>query len=289
MAIEKIITHPGSAHKDDFLACCVLLAGCEAPIFRREPEPSELESASCAVVDTGGIHDPTRLNFDHHQFPRESTPVCSLSLVLQYLNAYDSARKFCDWLETTEWIDCRGPSKTAEWLGIPPEALFRLTSPIDISMIKLFSNEQALLPHSPVWNIMRAIGTDLLNFINSMEQRMSFLREHCQFWPVSQLTELPDAQIAFLPRMNDHSDESSLGMDKFLELQKVTSSTVAVVYPDRRGQGYALSRFRDCPLLAFDKISNEPDVHFSHASGFLAKTSATSRERLLELVLLSLA
>lgn len=289
MAIEKIITHPGSAHKDDFLACCVLLADADVPVFRREPEQSELESASCAVVDTGGLHDPSHLNFDHHQFPKESKPVCSLSLVLQYLNSYESARKFCDWLETTEWIDCRGPSKTAEWLGIAPEALFRLTSPIDISMIKLFSNEQTLLPHTPVWNIMKAIGSDLLNFINSMDQRMRFLDEHCEFWPLTQLSKIPGAQIVFLPRMSDMSDDSSMGLDKFLEIQGMTTSTVALIYPDRRGQGYALSRFRDSPHLAFDKISHEPDVHFAHASGFLAKTSATSKDRLLELVLSALA
>jgi len=32
-----ILTHPGSAHKDEFLACCVLLASSPGPIVRREP------------------------------------------------------------------------------------------------------------------------------------------------------------------------------------------------------------------------------------------------------------
>jgi len=53
---------------------------------------------------------------------------------------------------------------------------------------------------------------------------------------------------------------------------------------DRRGTRYGLSRHEDSPLLDFTRISDEPDVHFAHARGFVAKTTATELERLLELM-----
>ena len=55
-----IITHPGGAHKDDFLACCLLLAKHPSPIERRNPEQAELENTAIAVVDIGHQHDAAR-------------------------------------------------------------------------------------------------------------------------------------------------------------------------------------------------------------------------------------
>ncbi|MBD36927.1 MAG: hypothetical protein CMI28_02470 [Opitutae bacterium] len=64
--IKTIITHPGGAHKDDFLACSVLLSNHPASIFRRDPTEQELEDPEVAVVDIGHQHDPELNNFDHH-------------------------------------------------------------------------------------------------------------------------------------------------------------------------------------------------------------------------------
>ena len=53
MPYSLILTHPGSSHKDEFLACCVLLADHRVPIVRREPTAGELADPSVAVVDVG--------------------------------------------------------------------------------------------------------------------------------------------------------------------------------------------------------------------------------------------
>ena len=58
-----------------------------------------------------------------------------------------------------------------------------------------------------------------------------------------------------------------------------------MVYPDRRGEGYDISRYDDHPALDFSRVQDEPDVHFAHASGFVCKTSATEEERLKALIL----
>ncbi|MCF7761691.1 MAG: MYG1 family protein, partial [Cephaloticoccus sp.] len=53
-----ILTHPGSAHKDEFLACCVLLASFPTPVVGREPPPADLADPATAVVDVGQRHEP---------------------------------------------------------------------------------------------------------------------------------------------------------------------------------------------------------------------------------------
>ncbi len=80
------------------------------PIVRKEPESAELEDSAVCVVDVGHEHDPAKRNFDHHQFPKDHPPTCSVSLVLQDLGLYEDALQFCDWLEPAEWFDCRDRS-----------------------------------------------------------------------------------------------------------------------------------------------------------------------------------
>jgi len=63
---------------------------------------------------------------------------------------------------------------------------------------------------------------------------------------------------------------------------------VGLIYPDRRGAGYGLSRFRDNARLDFTKIAGNETVHFAHARGFVAKTSATDAGLLKDLLVKSL-
>ena len=158
--IQQILTHPGGAHKDEFLACSVLLALHPVALVRREPVAADLDNPTVAVVDVGHRHEPALANFDHHQLPKNHPPTCSLSLVLQHLGLYEDARQFCDWLEPAEWFDCRGPLVTARWLGIDPEVVNQLNSPIDITLLRRFALVQELAPGQPLWEMMRMIGQD---------------------------------------------------------------------------------------------------------------------------------
>ena len=137
--LQRIVTHPGGAHKDDLLAVCVLVAQHAVPVVRRDPTPEELDDPAVAIVDIGHSHDPARMNFDHHHFDREHPPTCALSLVLEHLQLYDDAKRFCDWLEPAEWFDSRGPNKTAAWLEVPRKAIAQLNSPIDMTLLRRFA------------------------------------------------------------------------------------------------------------------------------------------------------
>lgn len=286
---STILTHPGSAHKDEFLACCVLLATAPAPIVRREPTEADLSDAAIAVVDVGDAHDPALNNFDHHQLPDDAAPTCALSLVLQALGLYEDAKAFCDWLEPAEWFDCRGPNATAKWLGVKREVTNQLHSPIDGTLLRRFAAAQEHRAGEPLWTMMQLIGTDLLDYLRSLRTRLNFIAQHAEVWT---LDELADADgkipaVLFLPRTEPLPEEPSAGLDRYVMEQGLNDRVVAIVAPDRRSEGYGLSRHRDHPRLDFTRISAEPDVHFTHLRGFVAKTTATDPQRLRALLKLA--
>lgn len=282
---DTILTHPGSAHKDEFLACCVLLALHPAPVVRREPTAEDLAAATTAIVDVGDRHEPALNNFDHHQFPKDHPPTCSLSLVLQSLGLYDDARQFCDWLEAAEWFDTRGPLSTAQWLGVPSEVVFKLNSPIDIALLRRFALAARLERGDPLWEMMRTVGEDLLDYLKTMRARLDFIARHAEIWTLD-LAGSP-AQILFLPRTDPLPEDPSLGIDRYVENRGLSGQIVGTVSPDRRSTGYGLSRYRDSARLNFTRIGDRPGVHFAHSRGFVAKTSITDVAELKNLVALS--
>ena len=277
-----ILTHPGGAHKDEFLACCVLLAVHPAPILRREPSPADLADAAMAVVDVGLSHDPALNNFDHHQLPRDYVPTCALSLVLRHLGLYEDTRAFCEWLEPAEWFDCRGPMDTARWLGIDRDIVGKLNSPIDGTLLRRFAQATRLAPGDPLWEIMRMIGEDLLGYVRSVRERLDFIGTHAEIWTLETVSGAPS--VLFLPRTEPLPGDPSAGVERYVESQGLGNRVLALISPDRRSGGYGLTRHRDSQRLDFTRIAEEADVHFAHARGFVAKTSATDPQRLRELV-----
>ena len=234
----SILTHPGSAHKDEFLACCALLAEIPVPISRREPEPADLSDPSVAVVDVGLLHEPALNNFDHHQLPRDHPPTCSISLVLQHLGLYDDAREFCEWLEPAEWFDCRGPNDTARWLGVERDIVSKLNSPIDGTLLRRFAQTSQLLPGDPLWEIMRMIGDDLLTYIRSLRERITFIGNHAELWTLDDVAGAPG--VLFIPRTDPMPDDPSAGVDRYISERGLHDRVQGVVTPDRRNTGYAV-------------------------------------------------
>lgn len=278
--MKAILTHPGSAHKDDFLACCLLVARHGVSVWRRDPTDEDLADPEIAVVDVGGAHEPANSNFDHHQFPRDHPPVCALSLVLQDLGLYEDARSFCEWLEPAEWFDTRGPFATAEWLGVERSIVNQLNSPVDITLLRRFAQKRELGPGDPVWEVMRMVGEDLFMYLRTLRERLDYVAGKATFLDVGD--EGDSVRILFMPRADPMPDDPSSGLGRYIE--SVGEKVDGLIYPDRRGDGYGLSRHEDSALLDFTRIVEEADVHFAHSRGFVAKTSATSLERLVELV-----
>ncbi len=276
--VHQILTHPGGAHKDDLLAVCVLIARHSAPVVRREPSDAELGDPAVAIVDIGGSHDPAKLNFDHHHFPREHPPTCALSLVLDHLGMYEEAKQFCDWLEPAEWFDSRGPGKTAKWLGVPRKAISQLNSPIDMTLLRRFAQSTELKPGETLYEYMRMVGQDLLDYLESVREKIAFADAHVKRW------SLGECESLFLVRTDPLPDEPSGVVKSYIRAHELGEEIAAIVYPDRRGTGYGIARYEDHPRLDFSRVEGEADVHFAHKSGFMCKTTATDPERLQALI-----
>ena len=283
--ISSIITHPGGAHKDDFLACAVLLFQNQVSIFRREPLESDLLDSSIAVLDVGGEHAPERLVFDHHQFPRDHVPTCALSLVLQYLGIYEDAREFCPWLEVAEWFDCRGPKDTAQWLDMDRDTLAKLNSPLDITLLKNFAAQTEHHPGEPVWEVMRMIGRDLVEFITNLRSQLNEVSQFTEVWNLKK--DKDEFKVLFLPRISSLPEGASDVLGYQVRALGLEEEIIAILSPDSRGQGYGMRRFNDDARMDFSKVEGEVDVHFAHARGFIAKTSAVDKERLQEMLIQS--
>ena len=282
MSIDKILTHPGSSHKDEFLACCVLIYHHQVPVVRQEPTDDDVQNSRICVVDVGGEHDPERKNFDHHQFPRDHPPLCALSLVLQDLNLYENARAFCDWLEPAEWLDSRGPIESANWMGIKPKVLNQLISPIDITLLRRFAQSSELSEKDVLWQVMRMVGEDLVEYLQTLSERLLFLKQHIEWWTINIGDHSFD--VAFLPRTEPLPKDPSMALPRFISEQGKDDAVIAMVYPDSRGEGYGLSRHKDNKRMDFTALESEDDVHFAHARGFVAKSTATEPERLKQLL-----
>ena len=277
--VRQIVVHPGGAHKDDFLACALLMAEHGVPVFRRDPSAEDLADPGTAVIDVGGEWDETKMNFDHHQFPRDAEPLCALSLVLKHLGVYEETRKFCDWLEVAEYIDTRGPVDTAQWLGVEREAMSKLNSPLDITLLRRFAAAREHRPGQPIYEVMKMVGEDLLSFVRGMKERLGFIAEHSEVWELAE-----GVKVLFLPRTEPLPEEPSMGLGRYVEDVGLEKEVVALVYPDRRGAGYGLGRFNDDKRMEYTRVAGEEDVHFAHNKGFIAKTSAAEPARLKELL-----
>jgi len=283
MTIESIVTHPGGAHKDDFLACCVLAHLHGVPIDRREPTAKDLENKATCVVDVGLVHDPAKNNFDHHQFPRDAPPLCALSLVLKNLGLYEDALSFCAWLRPAEWLDTLGPNETAKLMEIPRNALSELLSPIDVTLLRRFGDQTEIDPDDTLYKVMCMVGEDIVVYVRSLRKRLDFLSGHSQWWTIETTGDEP-IEALYLEKADEIADDPSFGLYAFIAEQKKEDSVHALVYPDRRGDGYGMTRYEDCPRLNFSKIEAQPDVRFAHKRGFVAKVEATDPKRLRELL-----
>lgn len=255
----KIIVHPGSAHRDDFLSVSILLTVLDpVEVYRREPSPEDLHDPNTYVIDVGMDYDPRKHNFDHHQDP--SLP-CAFHLVMKHLGHHDDAIMMFNWYAHMSMIDVRGPYKTAEHLGIDTHVLFAASSPIDGYVLSRFSRMASMTKRDMLYDLMKDLGRELIVLMGRKKERLARLKAEARILPVKNFRAIVSSIV----------DDPKLSMELYLRHLN-DERIVMSITPSVRGEGWEMLRLGDNKNVDFRAIKDNPHIHFVHASGFVAKT-----------------
>lgn len=262
--IGKIITHPGAAHRDDLLAVAIALAtfGC-VPVFRRDPTEEELEDSNVLVLDVGGRHEPERLNFDHHQLPRDAEAECALSLLVRHLGL-EAEFKLQSWWETTKVLDAKGRVMAAKALGLDklPEELI---SPVEQTLLSLFGEKEFEHPTAGLPDLLleplRLLGEQLLADVKAYAETYARVRELVRVVEVDGLDCFVGTEVL--------SPTLAAVLNRFRDLE-APQVAVSIMKSDRDGESWVLYRYDDHPRVDFSRLSGD-QVVFAHKGGFIAK------------------
>lgn len=275
----RIVTHPGTAHADDFLSCCVLAAKLGVPIERREPTGSELNDPGVWIVDVGGRSDfearegNRTNNFDHHH---NDLLECSYMQILIALGLYEKFRRAYRWHENVDFRDRRGAKALGEKYNLTDEQMFELGSPVHTVMITLFEKQTFLAPFhvsqndaGHIYEAMRMIGTELI----------SYAEKYGEAWGRLEACDHRNFRGHWI--LINHSDDITATGDYSRE-HKIS----IMASHDNRGKGWAILRTNEGEkVFDFNLIANDPRVAFAHKGGFIAKTHERLRvDEMLELI-----
>lgn len=257
----KIIAHPGSAHRDDFLSVSILLTILEAAeVYRREPTAEDLDDPHTYVIDVGMEYDPARRNFDHHQDP--SLP-CAFHLLMKHLGYHDDAMLMFGWYAHMSMMDVRGPYKTAEHLGIDTNVLFAASSPIDGYVLSRFSRVESLTEKDMLYDLMKDLGHEMIELIGRKKERLQRLKSEAK------IVEMKDLKAI----VSTIEEDPKLSMELYLRYLD-DDDVVMSITPSVRGNGWEMLRLGDNTIVDFRAVDGNPDIHFIHANGFVAKTKS---------------
>jgi hypothetical protein len=264
--MKKIVTHPGTAHQDDFLACCVLAAKFGIPIERREPTQSDLDDVETLVLDVGGRFEPEKNNFDHHH--DLSLPCAFTQIVAWKLRAEEKFHRVFKWFENVDFSDRHGAKALGNKYGLTEEQMAELGAPAFTALMAMFEKLSYLAALNTghehahdeklreyLYEIMRGIGQELITYAENYDVAWERL-ERCE------QKNLNGYQIVINP-----CDDITATGDFMRE------RNIAVMCSwDNRGQGWAILRSNDYPQINLAQLANDPRIAFAHKGGFIAKT-----------------
>lgn len=262
--MPTIFTHGGTAHRDEVLACAVILAkehGSGLNWFIRRVsvlEPDDVTSLDY-VVDIGGIYAPEARRFDHHQ---DSTLPASIVLVMRHFGILDTAYEWYPWVEFTDIMDTKGPRAAAEWLDVRGSTLAHLYSPVELALLHEFERATVVEQGSFLYQVLLLVGRHIVSGLEQRVARLELLKQHT-------VVEWYDGQplcIYFL----DDVPHPEMALRAFR--RQMARGARAGVVVNVRGAGWTMFRFDDRDDLDFRRVAAHPEIEFVHATGFLATT-----------------
>ena len=255
--VRTIVVHPGLAHVDDIMACALAYAfgvPHDAVIERRKPSEQDLQDGSVLVLDVGFVHDPNRLDFDHHQRTRDDDPKCAYALFAEWLGVADELRDLFPWYGTWNDLDVLGPVATAARIGAAPEAIAGLVgNPLAEWVIRHFADNA---------EFRGKVALGLGKEIDRTRRCWISLREKARNLDVG---GLPVADLR-----GCGADEVSRCSEAWARRHRPS----CLVFRDNRGTGLTFLRHDDDPRLDFFRCAGRPYCLFAHPGGFILKSNA---------------
>ena len=261
------VTHHGTAHLDDFLSSCFLLALNDSTfkIYRRDPTDEELQNKLIAVFDIGLQHNPDLSNFDHHQFD-SSYGKCAFSLILEHYNVYDTAKTSFPWLDYVEYFDVNGHFKLSSKIGIDPKDFLKLKSPVEDFCLKLFQQQNVIQQGDFLYDLMFKFGEYLFDYITKYNLRMKVLENNIKIFNLND-----NEYLAYLPDSLDYKNDPEFCLFAYLEKLSQEKNIIfpMVIVPNNRQKGIKMIRVNDNVKVDFNKYQNKENIFFCHKNGFL--------------------
>lgn len=255
-----ILTHPGTGHKDDFLACCIAMEFFDIEaIERREPTSEEIDDPLFLKLDVGKVYDRNIYAFDHHQ---SSELPCALHLLCEYLGIGTLIEKMKPWYQTVNWIDTLGPKHFYEKMGFPYMNRKYLGDPISGYILRSFSRKEKITSNDDLFHLMAGIGTEIADDIDERVERIQILESRATVVNAKGLNIL-----VFL----DEITRPQYALGDFREIwEERNGLTIAgSITRDNRSGGFSLYRYDDHPKINFTRVNSKRTTYI-HPNGFLA-------------------
>ncbi|MEM1520234.1 MAG: MYG1 family protein [Candidatus Bathyarchaeia archaeon] len=241
----KIYTHAGVGHADDFLAVCLLLNKFPDAVVERVSAPNLNEDA--IFVDVGGKYEPPKF-LDHHQ--DEKIP-SSFALVLEHY--YDiPVEKLPKNYFFYDLKDRVGVKAACETMRIGPS----LPSPVETSLLSLFSKKNKIAPGDPFHSIMIELGKEVIeeikNYVTVPEK-------------VGDVIETPEGVIVLVK-------------DPYIQvsfLKEYFDRLIAMVKPNSRDPKLTdLVSIDNNPYFRPSEHLKDVETAFQHPTGFMRSVKA---------------
>lgn len=287
----KIVTHPGKAHRDEYLACAVVAfhayrAGASCLIERRAVGDADLDHPGVWVIDAGMQWNPELLNFDHHQVGAQVEGKCSLDLVLLHVldqRSYEMFRTCNAWLQTTSIHDNSGAAVASKALGLDLRSYLATRSPLERIALARFSELSVVQPGCSTMSELIDTGRVILGEAETMRHfddevipALSSPFEHLglRLWDV-RAAKMEDETIS--TALLNHA-ALARGVDVVISLSSRSQGLVGL-YRQHRATG----------RLDFSKLAGLPGVNFAHKNGFYVVLESPSDASIMDCVCKSMS
>ncbi len=290
----RIAVHSGSFHADDVFACATLslLLGGRCKIIRTRDE--KLISAADFAVDVGGIYDPERNRYDHHQIGgagirQDGIPYAAFGLVWKnYGEKLCGSKKIADIIEKKIVESIDGPDNGISISSPKFDGIY------DYVIHNFFASLQ------PTWKEDGSLADPA--FFKALKIAMLILKRE-----IKSAADYIEEENIIIETYKNTADKRLLVLSEpfsRFEIVKIViennlPETLFAVYPDdKKGSGWNLTGIRktladfnlrkDLPEKwaglsgrALAEVSSVPDTIFCHKNRFLA--AAKSKEGALAL------